>query len=371
MEMESMRTRPLRVYFIPFFTPGHMIPFSEFARLFASRRARDHHHHSMQRSTPSEFYAVKKNPQVFHSDSGPYLVPGLPHPIKLPIKPPQVFTSRIETLIEGQVQSYGLLLNSFAEVDGEEYIEHYKKISGHKLWNDLSFKRWPALRDGMWARILWGSLPLARSRKRQPERGRQGKMAPKRVRAKNEGEQQRSGYNGMGPTTGDIEKSGNRSFPNALRLVVGDGGDQCRCSMITFPVFYEQFYNERLIAQVHGIGVEVGAQDWWETLYNAKGKLVSRDNIENAIRRIMDGGEEAKEVRRKARAMGENASEAVQEGGSSQKNLRDLIEDLKCILLAREQQLFRVRNTTLKPSKSNILNDFQVLFLRKWLLSFF
>jgi abscisate beta-glucosyltransferase len=43
----------------------------------------------------------------------------------------------------------------------------------------------------------------------------------------------------------------------------------------------------------------------------------------------MDGGDEAEEIRRRARELGDKARRAVQEDGSSNKNLLALIDDIK------------------------------------------
>jgi hypothetical protein len=99
--------------------------------------------------------------------------------------------------------------------------------------------------------------------------------------------------------------------------------------MITWPVHDEQFYNEKLITQVRGIGVEVGAEEWSIIGYMERKKLVGRDIIEKAVRRLMDGGIEAKKIRQCAKEYAIKAKRSVQEGGSSHKNLMALIDDLK------------------------------------------
>jgi scopoletin glucosyltransferase len=49
--------------------------------------------------------------------------------------------------------------------------------------------------------------------------------------------------------------------------------------MITWPMQGEQFYNEKLITVVRGIGVEVGATEWSLHGFQEKEKVVSRQNI--------------------------------------------------------------------------------------------
>ncbi|KAL1822363.1 hypothetical protein ACET3Z_009141 [Daucus carota] len=103
----------------------------------------------------------------------------------------------------------------------------------------------------------------------------------------------------------------------------------CGVPMVTWPLYAEHFYNEKLLTQVYGIGVEVGAEDWNLWVDSGK-KIVRREKIEEAVRKLMDGEDEmVKEMRRKIEELGDVAKKAVQEGGSSHKNLMVLIEELK------------------------------------------
>jgi len=77
------------------------------------------------------------------------------------------------------------------------------------------------------------------------------------------------------------------------------------------------------------IGVEVGATEWCLDGFSEKKKVVSRDSIEQAVRRLMDGGDEVEEIRRLAQEFGKKATQAVEDGGSSYNNLLALIDNLK------------------------------------------
>uniref|UniRef100_A0A2C9W671 Uncharacterized protein n=1 Tax=Manihot esculenta TaxID=3983 RepID=A0A2C9W671_MANES len=57
--------------------------------------------------------------------------------------------------------------------------------------------------------------------------------------------------------------------------------------------------------------------------------LISRSEIENAIRRVMGDENEAKEMRKRARRLAEWAKMAVEEGGSSYNDMKSLIEDIR------------------------------------------
>ncbi|KAI6701377.1 hypothetical protein NL676_015701 [Syzygium grande] len=98
--------------------------------------------------------------------------------------------------------------------------------------------------------------------------------------------------------------------------------------MVTFPRSAEQFFNEKLIADVLRIGVQVGSMVWmsWKT---EPGPLVGREKVEAAARKLMDGGEEAVEMRRNAKELGEKAKRAVEARGSSYEDVVALIQELR------------------------------------------
>ncbi|MED6132865.1 Anthocyanidin 3-O-glucosyltransferase 7 [Stylosanthes scabra] len=89
--------------------------------------------------------------------------------------------------------------------------------------------------------------------------------------------------------------------------------------MVTWPVFAEQFYNEKLVSEVLGIGVPVGAKKWLRT-----GDSVKWEAVEKALKKIMVG-EEVEEMRKKAKMMSQIAKGAVEKGGSSYSDLNALI----------------------------------------------
>ncbi|KAK1307450.1 UDP-glycosyltransferase 73C5 [Acorus calamus] len=96
--------------------------------------------------------------------------------------------------------------------------------------------------------------------------------------------------------------------------------------MLTWPHFWEQFVNERLVVEVLKVGVRVGVEDqteWGEEV------VVGREEIGVALERVMGGGEEGEERRRKVREVGEMAKRAMEVGGSSYVNMTRLIEDVK------------------------------------------
>nr|GMC46410.1 UDP-glycosyltransferase 73C3-like [Ipomoea batatas] len=101
------------------------------------------------------------------------------------------------------------------------------------------------------------------------------------------------------------------------------------CLLITWPLFAEQFLNERLIVNVLKIGVRVGME--FPVLFGAEeqtGVQVNRDDIVVAIDEVMGRGEEAEMRRERMKKLGEMARRAMEEGGSSFLNIAKLIQDV-------------------------------------------
>ncbi|CAN1770473.1 UDP-glycosyltransferase 73C25 [Linum perenne] len=99
--------------------------------------------------------------------------------------------------------------------------------------------------------------------------------------------------------------------------------------MVTWPQFAEQFYNEKLVVQVLGIGVRVGAEVVVHLGEEEKhGVQVRKERIKEAVEELMGGGEESEIRRRKAEELKALAVAAVGEGGSSFKSVGMLIEDV-------------------------------------------
>ncbi|KAF7804390.1 UDP-glycosyltransferase 73C2-like [Senna tora] len=100
--------------------------------------------------------------------------------------------------------------------------------------------------------------------------------------------------------------------------------------MVTWPLFADQFLNEKLVCQVLRVGVSVGVEvqmKWGEE--EKIGVVVKKEDIRKAIDMVMEEGEEESEERRKrAKELSEMAKRAVENGGSSHRNISLLIEDI-------------------------------------------
>lgn len=107
--------------------------------------------------------------------------------------------------------------------------------------------------------------------------------------------------------------------------------------MVTWPLFAEHFFNEKLVVDVLKIGVPVGTKEWrnWNEFGS---EVVTREEIEKAIGVVMDGGEEGEGMRQRAKALSNAAKKAIKLGGSSHNNMMELIRELKELKLRRKPQ---------------------------------
>ncbi|KAK4749313.1 hypothetical protein SAY87_026762 [Trapa incisa] len=100
--------------------------------------------------------------------------------------------------------------------------------------------------------------------------------------------------------------------------------------MVTWPLFAEQFFNEKVVVEVLGVGVGVGAEEVIHLGEEDKyGVTVRAEAIRDAVVKVMSGGGEGAERRRRARELAKMAAEATEEGGSSAVNMRTLIDYIK------------------------------------------
>lgn len=107
--------------------------------------------------------------------------------------------------------------------------------------------------------------------------------------------------------------------------------------MITWPLFSEQFYNEKFVAEVLRIGVGVGAEHaikWGDE--EKYGFMLKSEDVKKAIALLMDEGDwEGEERRKRAREVAEMAKKAVR-GGSSYQNITLLVEDIMQHVIANK-----------------------------------
>ncbi|CAL0302596.1 unnamed protein product [Lupinus luteus] len=102
--------------------------------------------------------------------------------------------------------------------------------------------------------------------------------------------------------------------------------------MITWPMFAEQFYNEKLLVDVLKIGISIGVKENKFFMSMSEEATITRDEIANAVKILMESGE----MRSRAKRLGDAAKKAIEEGGSSYNNLIKLIDELKLLKKTRE-----------------------------------
>ncbi|OVA07609.1 UDP-glucuronosyl/UDP-glucosyltransferase [Macleaya cordata] len=91
--------------------------------------------------------------------------------------------------------------------------------------------------------------------------------------------------------------------------------------ILAWPMAADQYLNARMVVEHLGVGVRVLARNG-----SVRGFVSSR-SVENMVRELMEG-EKGKEVRNKAKEVGEAARMAMEEGGSSWRSLDLLIEEV-------------------------------------------
>jgi len=101
--------------------------------------------------------------------------------------------------------------------------------------------------------------------------------------------------------------------------------------MIAWPMFAEQFYNEKLLVDVLKIGVPVGAKEnkSWDSI--CVEAMVRREEIAKAVEILMGSGQESKEMRMRAKKLSDAAKRTIEEGGHSYKNLIQCIDEMKSL----------------------------------------
>ncbi|KAL1199288.1 UDP-glycosyltransferase 73C7 [Cardamine amara subsp. amara] len=99
--------------------------------------------------------------------------------------------------------------------------------------------------------------------------------------------------------------------------------------LLTWPLFAEQFLNEKLVVQILKVGLKIGVEK--SMIYGQEeeiGVMVSRESVRKAVDELMGDCKEAQERRRRVKELSDLANKALEKGGSSNSNIRLLIEDI-------------------------------------------
>ncbi|KAG4984617.1 Soyasapogenol B glucuronide galactosyltransferase [Glycine soja] len=327
------------------------------------------------------------------SDDESFLIPGLPHEFEMTrsqipdrFKAPDNLTYLMKTIKESEKRSYGSVFKSFYAFEGA-YEDHYRKIMGTKSWNLGPISSW--VNQDASDKASRGSRDN-KAKEEQVEEGKDGSWLAW-LDSKKEGSVlyvcfgsmnnfpttqlveiahalEDSGHDFIwvvgktdeGETKGFVEEFEKRvQASNKGYLICGwapqllilehpsIGAVVTHCGMntviesvdaglplVTWPLFAEQFFNERLLVDVLKIGVAIGAKKWnnWNDFGD---EIVKREDIGKAIALLMGGGEESEEMRKRVKALSDAAKKAIQVGGSSHNSLKDLIEELKSLKLQK------------------------------------
>ena len=321
------------------------------------------------------------------TDSEPFVVPGLPDRIELtraqlssafnPGSDPYLKELRVK-IREAEEGAFGVLVNSFEELEGEYVKEETKTARGGKVWcvGPVSLRN----KDDL-DKAERGTNKKITSNNKEKDRvvkwldnwaqgsvvfaclGSMNRVIPPQLAELSLGLDSskrpfiwviRGAYKGEEfekwlKHDGFEERIGKRGLlirgwaPQVLILshpAIGAFLTHCGwnstlegvCAgvpMVTWPLFGEQFYNEKFILQVSKIGVRVGAERVVPPGKEEKfGVLVKRDQVREAIDKVMDEGKEGEERRLRAKKLAKAAKEAVEEGGSSYLNITSLLEDI-------------------------------------------
>ncbi|KAF5444355.1 hypothetical protein F2P56_036840 [Juglans regia] len=316
------------------------------------------------------------------SDSEPFILPNFPDEIKLTRNQlPDFVTQDIETdvgklirqVIKAELTSDGAVFNSFYDLE-PAYADYYKKVLGRKAWHIgpvslcnkesedkarrgkeasvhgheclkwldskkpdsvvyVCFGSMANFNDSQLMEIAMG-LEASQQQfiwvvKREKTQGTKDEWLPEEFEKRVEGK----GLiiRGWAPQLLILDHEAVGGFVTHCGWNSTLEGVVAGVPMVTWPVSAEQFYNEKLVTQILKIGVGVGAQQWVRFL----GDSIGKEAIEKALIRVMVG-EEAEEMRSRARELMKMAKSSAEGGGSSYSDLNALIEDLSSHAIAGE-----------------------------------
>ncbi|KAI7996861.1 UDP-glycosyltransferase 73C3 [Camellia lanceoleosa] len=314
------------------------------------------------------------------SESEPFELPDLPDRIELTkaqlsmlftLGTPewQAFRERVRA---AEVESYGVVINSFEELE-PRYVEQFRKVKGDKVWcigpvslcnkdnldkaqrgnkatiDESQCLKWLNEQDpGSVVYACLGSISgLSLRQLIEIGLGLEASQHPFVwvIRGRSEAEKiakwvEEDGFEERTKGRGLVIQGWAPQVLILSHRAVGAFLTHCGwnstlegvCAgvpMITWPMFSEQFLNEKLVVQVLEIGVSVGVQAVGPLIAEENcGELVEREVLREAVGKVMGEGIDREERRRRARELREMAKRAMEVGGSSYLNMRLLIEDL-------------------------------------------
>ncbi|KAK7293502.1 hypothetical protein RJT34_16369 [Clitoria ternatea] len=319
-------------------------------------------------------------------DSDQFIIPGLPHKIEmkksqLPMifrpGPNQKLNALRERVKESEVGVHGIVVNSFEELE-EEYFKEYQRVTGHKVWcvgpvslsnkdevekaqrgsknsnggeiETQQYLKWlDSCPEGSVIYVCLGSLNrvtpkqlieigLGLEATKRPFiwvlRGAYGRDEIEKWLLEERYEERVKGrgilIRGWAP---QVLILSHRAIGAFLTHCGWNSTLESICAgvpLVTFPMFADQFYNEKFVVQVAKIGVRVGTEvavHFGDEDKFDEGVQVNKNQVKEAIENVMGEGEEKDKRRERARKYGDLAKKAI-EGGSSYLNMSMLIKDI-------------------------------------------
>ncbi|XP_050910519.1 UDP-glycosyltransferase 1 [Lathyrus oleraceus] len=314
------------------------------------------------------------------SDSEYFTLPGIPDKIQFTKKEiPAALVSKlpkefVEKMHEAEMRSYGEIINTFEELE-KEYLNDYKKVRNDKVWcvgpvslcnkddldkaergNIASISEHNCLKfldlhkPKCVVYVCLGSLcnlassqlielALALEETKMPFiwviRDRTNITQDLEKWISDEKFEERNKGRGL-IIRGWAPQMVILSHPSIGGFLTHCGwnstleGISVGVPMITWPLFGDQFLNEKLVTQVLKIGVSLGVKVVMEFGEEEKlGIVVKKESIKEAICNVMDeGDEESKERRERVSELSEIGKKAIEKGGSSYINMALLIQDI-------------------------------------------
>ncbi|KAI3921632.1 hypothetical protein MKW92_018831 [Papaver armeniacum] len=316
-----------------------------------------------------------KPDQGIASDTEAFVVPGLPDKIEMTrlqvpdhLKLDSPFSEMLVKIRESEIKSYGVLVNSFYELE-PAYADYYRNVMGRRAWQigpvsllnrntvDKAQRGKQSAVDEHYVLnwldskepnsvlyICFGTSRMNNAQLLEIAMALEDSSVSfvwvirttgsnKDERFLPEGYEEKNGRKGMiirewAPQVLILDHPSVGGFMTHCGWNSTLEGVSAGVPMITWPLFAEQFHNEKLVTQVLKTGIPAGAGKWQQWL-ETKEVSVHKEKIEEAIQLLMGDGKEAKEMRRKAKELGEMARKAVEDGGSSYTEFTSLIEELK------------------------------------------
>ncbi|CAD5179565.1 unnamed protein product [Musa acuminata subsp. malaccensis] len=306
-----------------------------------------------------------------HESEQAFDVPGLPHRFQMTWSQLPEFITKpddsMERLGDGYRKSYGMLVNSFYELESD-YIDLVKKGSETKLWHVGPLSLHNQLAKEKAARgntasissdecltwldskkprsvlyVCFGSLgQCTTTQLHEIALGLEASDHPFIWVVSNAGEPsewlpERFNERVIGEGKGLLIKGWAPQLLILNHEAVGGSVTHCGWNsclegisagvpMVTWPLFAEQFFNEKLVVDVLRVGIAVGATVCSHR--KEKRALVKAEAIKKAVDELMGSGEEAESRRKTAEKLKELAIKAVAEGGSSHMDLSCLLADM-------------------------------------------